>query len=130
MAAITDITINNAAATAVTYSGLGASGDATQRRFQAEWADKSPGIFERWRNWVLGIQYPKAKGQMIRVRTKTNRPIVDATGNVIGVLLHEGVTYIHPSATTADKNDFAAQIYNGYNNAVVKAALTDAVIPS
>lgn len=130
MASIADLTINNAAAAAVTYTAIGASGDAAKKAFQADWADKSPGIFERWRTWQAGVKYPTTKGQMIRVRTKTTRPIVDASGNVIGVLLHEGVTYVHPSATATDKADFAAQIYNGYNNPVVKSALVDQVIPS
>lgn len=130
MAAIADLSINNAAAAAVSYTALGASGDASKQQYQAEWADKSPGIFERWRRILLGVKYPMTKGQMIRVRTKFSRPVVDASGNVVAVLLHEGVTYIHPSSAAADRADFAAQIVNGYNHATIKAAVTDAVIPS
>ncbi len=47
MASIADLTINNSAATAVTYTAIGASGDAAKKAFQADWADKSPGTFER-----------------------------------------------------------------------------------
>lgn len=130
MAAIADLSINNAAAVAVSYTALGASGDASKQQYQAEWADKSPGIFERWRRILLGVKYPMTKGQMIRVRNKFSRPVVDANGNVVAVLLHEGVTYIHPSSPTADRADFTAQIVNGYNHPTVKAAITDAVVPS
>lgn len=130
MAAIADLSINNAAAVAVSYTALGASGDASKQQYQADWADKSPGVFERWRRILLGVKYPTVKGQMIRVRTKFSRPVVDANGNVIAVLLHEGVTYIHPSSTAADRADFAAQVVNGYNHPTIKGATTDAVVPS
>lgn len=130
MAAIADLSINNAAAVAVSYTALGASGDASKQQYQAEWADKSPGFFERWRRILLGVKYPTTKGQMIRVRTKITRPGVDANGNVFTVLLHEGVTYIHPSSPAAERADFAAQIVNSYNNVTVKAAFIDAIIPS
>lgn len=130
MAVLANLSINNAAAVAVSYTALGASGDASKQQYQAEWADKSPGIFERWRRILLGVKYPMVKGQMIRVRTKFTRPGVDANGNVITVLLHEGVTYIHPSSPSAERADFVAQIVNGYNHVTVKEALTDGIIPS
>lgn len=119
MPAMGNITVNNFAAGAVTYTVLSESGPIKS------WADTAQGTPQGFRTISLEMKRPAdpAKG-VTRVLTKVARPVVNATTGLVDYISRANSEYIiPPNATLAERQELWACNKNFQAHANAQAAV-------
>lgn len=126
MAAQANITLNNWAASAVTYNALFADTDKG-----AKWADKTQGTLLGYREVFLLMKRPKDRANGVtRVQVKITRPVIDGT---TGALSYQDTSFqefvISAKATLAERQELLAAHKNFAAHSVLQSAVLDFEVP-
>lgn len=126
MATAANITVNNAAAAAVTYKVM--SVEPTK----VTWMDDSAGSLLGLRTIELSRKLPtdRANG-VVRVQLKVTRPVLDSTTNALLYQSLGTAELIFPAkASLAERKELKAALTNVIANAVVQPAVETFELPS
>lgn len=126
MAAAANITVNNAAASPVTYKVLAVEPT------KVTYMDDSAGSLLGIRTIELGRKLPtdRANG-VIRVQLKVSRPVLDATTGALSYTSLGTAELIFPAkASLAERKEVKAALTNALAHAVVQPAVETFELPS
>jgi hypothetical protein len=126
MAAAANITVNNHAATAVTYKVMNVEPT------KVTYMDDSQGTLLGLRTIELGRKLPtdRANG-VIRVQLKVTRPVVNATTGALDYTSLGTAEMVFPAkASLAERREIKAALANALDNAVVQPAVETYELPS
>lgn len=121
MATAANITVNNYAATAVTYKVLDVDGVNSK----TVWADDSAGALLGFRKISLQRKLPKDEANgTVRLEGKVTRPILDGVTGALSYTDIGSFALVFPTkATLAERRETWAALKNFIANAVVSTAV-------